>query len=87
MVKQFATHRTFVAASEAIQIHGGSGYRDECDFERFFRNARCAMIYEGCNEIRILIQAGYALGHRKDKALRYELPAYDPDTWQEEGER
>ena len=46
------------------------------------RNARGAMIYEGSNEIQSLIQADYALGYRKDKAVRCELPAYDSQAWQ-----
>lgn len=44
--------------------------------------ARGAMIYEGSNEIQSLIQADYALGYRKDKAIRCELPAYDSQAWQ-----
>ena len=82
MAKQFATDRSFHAASEAIQIHGAYGFSDEYDVERFMRNARGAMIYEGSNEIQSLIQADYALGYRKDKAVRCELPAYDSQAWQ-----
>jgi len=82
MAKQFATDRSFHAASEAIQIHGAYGFSDEYDVERFMRNARGAMIYEGSNEIQSLIQADYALGYRKDKAVRCELPAYDSQVWQ-----
>lgn len=84
MVKQFATAASFEAASEAVQIHGAYGYSDEYDVERYMRNARGAMIYEGSNEILSLIQAEYALGHRRNKPLRCEMPAYDPDLWQEE---
>lgn len=80
--KKFATEASFSAASEAIQIHGAYGYSDEYDVERYLRNARGAMIYEGSSEIQTLIQAGYALGTRKDKPLRCELPAYDPTSWQ-----
>jgi glutaryl-CoA dehydrogenase (non-decarboxylating) len=80
--KKFATEASFRAASEAIQIHGAYGYSDEFDAERYLRNARGAMIYEGSSEIQTLIQAGYALGERRDKPLRCELPAYDPATWQ-----
>ncbi|MBE9478652.1 MAG: acyl-CoA dehydrogenase family protein [Chloroflexi bacterium] len=82
MAKQFATDRSFHVASEAIQIHGAYGFSDEYDVERFMRNARGAMIYEGSNEIQSLIQADYALGYRKDKAVRCELPAYDSQAWQ-----
>lgn len=80
--KKFATEASFRAASETIQIHGAYGYSDEYDAERYLRNARGAMIYEGSSEIQVLIQAGYALGERRDKPLRCELPAYDPVTWQ-----
>jgi len=83
MAKQFATAASFTAASEAIQVHGAYGYSDEYDVERFMRNARGALIYEGSNEIQIIIQADYALGHRRDKPLRCEMPAYDPVDWQE----
>jgi glutaryl-CoA dehydrogenase (non-decarboxylating) len=80
--KKFATEASFSAANESIQIHGAYGYSDEYDVERFLRNARGAMIYEGSSEIQTLIQAGYALGNRSDRPLRSELPAYDPATWQ-----
>jgi glutaryl-CoA dehydrogenase (non-decarboxylating) len=43
------------------------------------------MIYEGTNEIHSLIQAGYALGTRKDHPLRREMPGYDAEFWQAEG--
>ncbi len=80
--KKFATEASFSAANEAIQIHGAYGYSDEYDVERYLRNARGAMIYEGSSEIQTLIQAGYALNERSDKPLRCELPAYDEKTWQ-----
>ncbi len=80
--KKFATEASFSAASEAIQIHGAYGYSDEYDVERYLRNARGAMIYEGSSEIQTLVQAGYALGERTDKPLRCELPAFDPAAWQ-----
>jgi alkylation response protein AidB-like acyl-CoA dehydrogenase len=80
--KKFATDASFQAASEAVQIHGAYGFSDEYDVERYLRNARGAMIYEGSSEIQTLIQAGYALGLRQDKPLRCELPAYDENTWQ-----
>ncbi len=80
--KKFATEASFSAANEAIQIHGAYGYSDEYDVERYLRNSKGAMIYEGSSEIQTLIQAGYALGERSDKPLRCELPAYDPEFWQ-----
>lgn len=81
LLKWFATDASFDAAHEAIQIYGAYGYSDEYDVERYLRNARGAIIYEGTSEIHQLIQAGYALGYRKDSKLRCELPAYDEKEW------
>lgn len=66
----------FQAADDAIQIHGAHGYNDEYPVERYFRNARGALIYEGTQEIHQLIQAEYALGDRVDKPVTQPLPAY-----------
>lgn len=84
LLKWFATDASFEAANEAIQIHGAYGYSDEYDVERYLRNARGAIIYEGTSEIHQLMQAGYALGYRADGDLRCELPAYDEQAWRSE---
>jgi glutaryl-CoA dehydrogenase (non-decarboxylating) len=82
LAKWFATDESFKAASDAIQIHGAYGFSDEYDVERFLRNSRGAIIYEGTSEIHQLMQAGYALGLREDTPLRCELPAYKVEDWQ-----
>ena len=84
MAKWYATDMSFQAAHEAVQVHGAYGYSDEYDVERYLRNSRGAIIYEGTSEVHQLIQAGYAFGWRRDKPLRCELPAYDPEFWQAE---
>jgi alkylation response protein AidB-like acyl-CoA dehydrogenase len=83
LAKWFATDASFDAASEAVQVHGAYGYSDEYDVERYLRNAKGAILYEGTSEIHQLMQAGYALGYRDDAPLRCELPAYDPGFWQD----
>jgi len=82
--KWHATDASFDAANEAIQIHGAYGFSDEYPVERYLRNSKGAVIYEGSNEIQRLIQASYALGWREDRSLRKELPPYDEMEWQEE---
>ena len=71
LAKWYATDASFDAASEAVQIHGAYGYSDEYDVERYLRNSKGAMIYEGTSEIHQLIQAGYALGYRR--TTRYAM--------------
>jgi glutaryl-CoA dehydrogenase (non-decarboxylating) len=81
LAKWHATMSSFEAADDAIQIHGAYGYSDEYPVERYLRNARGAIIYEGTRELQELLQADYALGERVDRPLRRELPAYDPQDW------
>jgi len=85
LAKWFATDASFQAASEAVQIHGAYGYSDEYEVERYLRNSKGAVIYEGTSEIHQLMQAGYALEYRQDSPLRCELPAYDEQFWQQSG--
>lgn len=86
MAKWYATDASVKAALEAVQIHGAYGFSDEYPVERYLRNSKGAVIYEGTSEIHQLMQADYALGNREDRPLRRELPAYDADFWQSEGE-
>ena len=60
------------SALDAIQIHGAYGYSNEYPVERYLRNSKAAVIYEGTSQIHTLIQADYALGYREDKPLRCE---------------
>jgi alkylation response protein AidB-like acyl-CoA dehydrogenase len=84
LAKWFATDASVEAALEAIQVHGAYGFSDEFPVERYLRNAKGAVLYEGTSEIHQLIQAGYALGYREDGKLRCELPAYDQEAWESE---
>ena len=70
----------FQAAHDAVEVHGAYGYSDEFPVERYLRNSRGAMIYEGTHEIHTLIQAEYALGYRTDRPLRHTLPTWPPES-------
>lgn len=85
VAKWYATDHSVQAGLEAVQVHGAYGFSDEYPVERYLRNSKGAVIYEGTSEIHQLMQADYALGFRDDRPLRCELPAYDADFWQSEG--
>ena len=85
MAKWFCTEAANRCANDAVQIHGAYGYSDEYNVERHLRNTKSAVIYEGTSQIHTLMQAGYALGERRDRSMRRELPAYDPAYWEAEG--
>jgi glutaryl-CoA dehydrogenase (non-decarboxylating) len=76
LAKWFACDAAFNAAVDAVQIHGANGYSHEFPVERYMRNAKALVIYEGTREIHQVMQAEYALGYRKDKELRKNLPAW-----------
>jgi alkylation response protein AidB-like acyl-CoA dehydrogenase len=57
MAKLFASRTAVANALEAIQIHGGYGYVQEFQVERYLRDAKVTEIYEGTSEIQQLIIA------------------------------
>lgn len=69
------------AADDAVQIHGAYGYSDEYPVERYLRNSKAPVIYEGTREIHTIMQAEYVLGYRKDKPLNKMLPAWDKNEY------
>jgi glutaryl-CoA dehydrogenase (non-decarboxylating) len=76
LAKWHATDHAVASALDAIQIHGANGYSNEFPVERYLRNSKAAVIYEGTSQLHTLIQADYALGYREDRPLRCEpLPA------------
>jgi alkylation response protein AidB-like acyl-CoA dehydrogenase len=76
LAKWYACDAAFNAAVDAVQIHGANGYSHEFPVERYLRNAKALVIYEGTREIHQVMQAEYALGYRKDKKLRKNLPSW-----------
>lgn len=76
MAKWIACQEAEKAAADAVQVHGAYGFSDEYPAERFYRNSKGASIYEGTREIQKLMQGDYALGIRKDKPRRINLPPW-----------
>ncbi len=78
LAKWQATTRSETAASMAIEVHGANGYTNDYPVERYLRNCKAAVIYEGTRDIHTLMQADWALGLKKEKAARVILPPYQP---------
>jgi len=78
LAKWQATTRSEKAASMAIEVHGANGYTNDYPVERYLRNCKAAVIYEGTRDIHTLMQADWALGLKKEKAARVILPPYNP---------
>jgi alkylation response protein AidB-like acyl-CoA dehydrogenase len=56
MAKRFATDAAFRICNDALQLHGGYGYIEDYEIERYLRDVRVHQILEGTNEImRVII--------------------------------
>jgi alkylation response protein AidB-like acyl-CoA dehydrogenase len=54
MAKYFAGQTAVYCADMALEIHGGYGYIEEYDVQRYYRDAKILEIYEGTKEAEIM---------------------------------
>jgi len=54
LLKLFASEYCNEIASDALQIHGGTGYMKDFPVERLFRDARITNIYEGTSQLQVV---------------------------------
>lgn len=65
MAKWFAARTAVEVVDEALQLHGGYGYMNDHDVERFYRAAKVLEIYEGTKEVEKMIIARRILGRHE----------------------
>jgi len=68
MAKYFATEAADRACFNAIQMLGGYGYTNEFPVERYARDLRITLIYEGTNQIQRMIVARDIINSLKESA-------------------
>jgi len=61
MAKLFASDVAMRVTTKAVQILGGYGYTKDYPVERMMRDAKVTQIYEGTNEIQLLVVANKLL--------------------------
>ncbi len=57
MAKLYATESANRIAYRAVQVHGGTGYVNECRVEQLYRDVRVTTIYEGTSEVQRIVIA------------------------------
>jgi acyl-CoA dehydrogenase len=62
IAKMFACKVAVEVVDEALQLHGGYGYFDDYDIERFYRAAKVLEIYEGTKEVEKIVISREVLG-------------------------
>jgi alkylation response protein AidB-like acyl-CoA dehydrogenase len=83
VLKSFLTDRGFKVCSDALQVHGGSGFTRHFPAEQYLRDSRIAMIYEGTNGVQALDLVGRKLPQNGGRALQAylaELEAASSET-------
>jgi alkylation response protein AidB-like acyl-CoA dehydrogenase len=61
VLKAFLTDRGFSICSDAMQVHGGSGFTEHFPVSQYLRDCRIALIYEGTNGVQALDLVGRKL--------------------------
>jgi hypothetical protein len=69
VLKAFLTDRGFRIASDAMQVHGGSGFTEHFPASQYLRDCRIALIYEGTNGIQALDLVGRKLAANGGRAV------------------
>jgi alkylation response protein AidB-like acyl-CoA dehydrogenase len=69
VLKAYLTDRGFHVASQAMQVHGGSGYTEHFPASQYLRDARITMIYEGTNGVQALDLVGRKLAANQGRAV------------------
>ena len=62
MAKMFSGRTAVEVVDEALQLHGGYGYFNDQDIERFYRAAKVLEIYEGAKEVEKIIIGRNVIG-------------------------
>jgi alkylation response protein AidB-like acyl-CoA dehydrogenase len=79
VLKAFLTEKGFAIASDALQVHGGSGFTEHFPASQYLRDSRITLIYEGTNGIQALDLVGRKLamhGGRPVLTFAAEIDAF-----------
>ena len=69
VLKGFLTDQGFNICSDAMQVHGGSGFTEHFPVSQYLRDCRIALIYEGTNGIQALDLVGRKLAANGGRAI------------------
>jgi len=78
-LKGYLTDRGFATCSDAMQVHGGSGFTEHFPASQYLRDSRITLIYEGTNGIQALDLVGRKLAANGGRAVTTffgEIDAY-----------
>ena len=77
VIKAYLTDKGFRITSDAMQVHGGSGFTEHFPASQYLRDVRITMIYEGTNGVQALDLVGRKLPSKGGRALQSFLAEVD----------
>jgi hypothetical protein len=77
VLKGVLTDRGFRICSDAMQVHGGSGFTEHFPVSQYLRDCRISLIYEGTNGIQALDLVGRKLAQNGGRAVMSFLAEID----------
>jgi len=86
VVKAYLTDKGFQVASDAMQIHGGSGFTEHFPASQYLRDSRIAMIYEGTNGVQALDLVGRKLAAKGGRGIMAFFAELDGFVAENEGD-
>jgi len=86
VVKAFLTDRGFKVCSDAMQVHGGSGFTEHFPASQYLRDVRIALIYEGTNGVQALDLVGRKLAADGGRAVMSFFAELDAFVAENEGD-
>ncbi|WP_443747825.1 acyl-CoA dehydrogenase C-terminal domain-containing protein [Asticcacaulis solisilvae] len=77
VIKAYLTDKGLKVTSDAMQVHGGSGFTEHFPASQYMRDVRITMIYEGTNGVQALDLVGRKLPSKGGRALQTFLGEVD----------
>ncbi|MEJ2816546.1 MULTISPECIES: acyl-CoA dehydrogenase C-terminal domain-containing protein [unclassified Caulobacter] len=69
VLKGYLTDKGFQVCSDAMQVHGGSGFTEHFPASQYLRDVRIALIYEGTNGVQALDLVGRKLASKGGRGV------------------
>ncbi len=86
VVKAYLTDRGFKICSDAMQVHGGSGFTEHFPASQYLRDCRITLIYEGANGVQALDLVGRKLAANGGRAVMSYFAEVDQLVGEHEGD-
>jgi alkylation response protein AidB-like acyl-CoA dehydrogenase len=87
VLKGYLTDKGFKICSDAMQVHGGSGFTEHFPASQYLRDVRIALIYEGTNGVQALDLVGRKLAAKGGRGVMTFFQEVDQFIGENDGDQ